>query len=274
LIREPVKDIDSLFLAPMYYAEVGVANHVQRLLKGPPPLGIHRGREGHSLGRAGPHLALSDSQKDALRLALQSNVCIITGGPGVGKTTLVRSFLRILWAKRLRVTLCAPTGRAAKRLAESTGMEARTIHRTLEFDPQTCGFKFGKDQPLDIDLLVLDEGSIDVLLMNKLLSAIPDPAALCIVGDLDQLPSVGPEAVLQDLMHSGVIPTVRFTEVFCQAARSRIIVNAHRINEGKMPLSQEEGQKAISISFPPVRRKRLTTDSCAWSPSGYPSVLT
>ncbi|MBU2805640.1 ATP-dependent RecD-like DNA helicase [Acidithiobacillus ferridurans] len=251
LIREPLQGSDSLFLAPLYYAEVGVANRVRDLLAGPPPWGTIDAEQAIPWVEQTQHLSLSDSQKEALRLALQSKVCIITGGPGVGKTTLVRSFLRILRAKRMRVTLCAPTGRAAKRLSESAGMEARTIHRTLAFDPQTFGFQFGKDRPLETDLLILDEASmVDVLLMNRLLAAIPDSAALCIVGDADQLPSVGPGAVLQDLLSCGVIPTVRLTEVFRQAAQSRIIVNAHRINEGKMPLPQEDGQESDFYFLP------------------------
>ena len=154
---------------------------------------------------------------------------MVTGGPGVGKTTLVNSILGIIRARHLRVTLCAPTGRAAKRLTESTGLEAKTIHRLLEFDPQSFGFKRGRENPLDTDLLVMDEASmVDVVLMNKLLPAIPDSAGLIIVGDVDQLPSVGPGCVLSDIIESGAVPTVRLTEIFRQAAGSRIIVNAHR----------------------------------------------
>jgi exodeoxyribonuclease V alpha subunit len=183
-------------------------------------------------------LTLSESQRSAVERALSVKVIVITGGPGVGKTTLVNSILTILHAKSLRITLCAPTGRAAKRLSESTGMEARTIHRLLEFDPQTFGFKRGKENPLETDLLVVDESSmVDIVLANRLLAAVPDHAALIIVGDVDQLPSVGPGAVLADIIASGIVPTVRLTEIFRQAAASQIIVNAHRINRGEMPLS-------------------------------------
>jgi exodeoxyribonuclease V alpha subunit len=154
----------------------------------------------------------------------------------VGKTTLVNSILKIVGAKGIEVALAAPTGRAAKRLSESTGLLAKTLHRLLEFDPAGGGFKRGPDHPLPCDLLVVDEMSmVDVPLMASLLKAVPDHAAVIFVGDVDQLPSVGPGQVLADLIGSGIVPVVRLTEIFRQAAESRIIVNAHRINSGQMP---------------------------------------
>src|SRR5271165_2635855 len=165
-----------------------------------------------------------------------AKVLVITGGPGVGKTTIVNAILRILAAKSVRLLLCAPTGRAAKRMNEATGFEAKTIHRLLEVDPKGGGFRRGTDNPLDCDLLVVDETSmVDVLLMNALLKAVPDKAALLVVGDVDQLPSVGPGQVLADMITSGALPVVRLTEVFRQAAKSQIIVTAHRINQGVIP---------------------------------------
>jgi exodeoxyribonuclease V alpha subunit len=181
-------------------------------------------------------LTLAESQKAAVRLALTAKVLVITGGPGVGKTTIVDSILRILAAKGVQILLCAPTGRAAKRMSETTGMEARTIHRLLEVDPKTGGFRRGPDNPLECDLLVIDETSmVDILLMHALLKAVPNRSALLVVGDVDQLPSVGPGQVLADVIGSAAVPVVRLTEVFRQAARSRIIVNAHRINQGQTP---------------------------------------
>jgi exodeoxyribonuclease V alpha subunit len=188
-------------------------------------------------------LALAESQAAAIRLALLSKVVVITGGPGVGKTTVVNAILRILAAKGVSLLLCAPTGRAAKRMTEVTGFEAKTIHRLLEVDPKAGGFKRGDRNPLACDLLVVDETSmVDILLMQALLKAIPDHAGLLIVGDIDQLPSVGPGQVLADVIASGSVPVVRLTEVFRQAAQSRIITSAHRINQGSIPdLSKPEG---------------------------------
>ena len=179
---------------------------------------------------------LAPSQVQALKLALSSRVLVITGGPGVGKTTLVNAILLILRAKQVRCVLCAPTGRAAKRLFETTGVEAKTIHRLLEVKPATGGYGRNEGNPLDCDLLVVDETSmVDVSLMSNLLRALPPKASLLLVGDIDQLPSVGPGMVLRHIIGSKVVPVVRLTEVFRQALHSRIITNAHRINEGHMP---------------------------------------
>jgi exodeoxyribonuclease V alpha subunit len=167
---------------------------------------------------------------------------VITGGPGVGKTTLVNSILHILKAKHLNLALCAPTGRAAKRLSESTGLEAKTIHRLLEVNPQAGGFSKNADNPLECDLLVVDEVSmVDVPLMAALLKALPSHAALLLVGDIDQLPSVGPGQVLADIIDSKHVPVAQLTEVFRQALQSKIITNAHRVNQGQMPVIPEKG---------------------------------
>ena len=243
LVQEEIDGKTCLFLAPLYRAELGVASGIRKIKAGHPPWGQIDVVKALPWVEGKTGLTLSPSQKDAVRLALTSKMVVITGGPGVGKTTLVNSILLIVKAKQLNITLCAPTGRAAKRLSESTGLEAKTIHRLLEFDPQSFGFKRGRDNPLETDLIVIDESSmVDVTLMNKLLAAIPGTAAMMIVGDVDQLPSVGPGAVLADIIASGAVPTVRLTEIFRQAASSRIIVNAHRINKGEMPLKGEAGE--------------------------------
>src|SRR6201997_926568 len=179
---------------------------------------------------------LAPSQHEALETILANRVVIITGGPGGGKTTPVNSILIILRAKGVKCLLCAPTGRAAKRLTETTGLEAKTIHRLLEINPATGRFSRNESNTLSCGLLVVDETSMmDVPLMHSLVRAVPNRAGLVLVGDVDQLPSVGPGTVLQDLIESGVVPVVRLTEVFRQAAGSHIITNAHRIRRGQMP---------------------------------------
>ena len=219
-----------VFLAALYRAEREIAEKLKMLAAGKPPWPAIDVDKAIPWVEQRTKLALADSQKAALRVALFSNVTVITGGPGVGKTTLINSLLKILIAKAVTIALCAPTGRAAKRLSESTGLEAKTIHRLLETDPRTGTFRRNEEEPLDCDLLVVDETSmVDVPLMRAVLRALPDRAALLLVGDVDQLPSVGPGQVLGDIIASTSVPVVRLTEVFRQAAESRIVVNAHRI---------------------------------------------
>ncbi len=242
LVAEEIEGKPCLFLTPLHRSEVGVASHLQRLLQGQAPWGQIDPAKAIPWVEQHTGRTLSPSQREAVALALHSKVTVITGGPGVGKTTIVTSILQILQAKKMNVLLCAPTGRAAKRLSETTGLEAKTIHRLLEFEPTTMGFVHNHTNPLRADLVVIDEVSmVDVVLMSQLLRAIPDHAAVLLVGDVDQLPSVGPGTVLADIITSGRIPTVTLTEIFRQAATSQIIVNAHRINQGQLPLMREDG---------------------------------
>jgi exodeoxyribonuclease V alpha subunit len=236
VVADSISDTACVFLAGLHRAERSIAERLHALVNGMLPWPWIDAEKALPWVERRTNLTLAESQKTAVRLALTAKVLVITGGPGVGKTTIVNAILRVLGAKGVKILLCAPTGRAARRMSETTGMEARTIHRLLEVDPRDGGFKRGEDNPLDCDLLVVDEASmVDVLLMHALLRAVPNRAALLVVGDVDQLPSVGPGQVLADMITSGAIPVVKLTEVFRQAAASQIIVNAHRINQGIIP---------------------------------------
>ena len=236
VVADRVGETPCVFLAGLHRAEQGIADRLHRIAAGPLPWPRIDADKALPWVERRTGLDLAPSQIGAIRLALASKVLVVTGGPGVGKTTIVNAILRILAAKGARLLLCAPTGRAARRMTETSGFEARTIHRLLEVDPASGGFRRDAEHPVDCDLLVVDEASmVDVPLMHALVKAVPDRAALLIVGDIDQLPSVGPGQVLADIIGSGAVPVVRLTEVFRQAAESRIIVNAHRINAGVVP---------------------------------------
>lgn len=252
LVRDEMKGVPGIYLPPLYRAENSIAVSVKRLAAGEPPWGKIDASEVMEKAEDSTGLELSTSQKEALKQAFCSKFLVITGGPGVGKTTLVNAVLKVIRSRKQRIVLCAPTGRAAKRLSESTGFEAKTIHRLLEFDPRSFDFKRSRNNPLNADLVVVDESSmIDVQLMGKLLGAIPDKAAVILVGDADQLPSVGPGAVFDDIIASDMVPVVRLTEIFRQASESMIIMNAHRINRGEMPLNKE-GKELADFYFVPA----------------------
>lgn len=236
VIADRLGETDCIFLASLYRSEQAIAMKLLALARAPLPWDAIDTDKAIPWVEQRIGLELAASQKAAVRLALASKVLVLTGGPGVGKTTIVNAILRVLLAKGVNLLLCAPTGRAAKRLNETTGQEAKTIHRLLEVNPKGGGFKRNGDNPLECDLLVLDEGSmVDVVLMHALLKAVPECAAVLVVGDVDQLPSVGPGQVLADMIASRAVPVVRLTEVFRQAAKSRIITSAHRINQGLSP---------------------------------------
>ncbi len=236
VVADTVEDIPCIFLGGLYRAEQAIAERLLRIAAGKLPWAAIDAEKALPWVERKTGLTLAAGQAEAVRLALTSKVTVVTGGPGVGKTAIVNAILRILSAKGVDILLCAPTGRAAKRMSEATGMEAKTVHRLLEVDPRHGGFKRDGDNPLDCGLLVIGEISmVNVMLMRALLTAVPDEAALLIVGDVDRLPSVGPGQVLADIIASGAVPVVRLTEVFRQAARSRIVTTAHGINRGAIP---------------------------------------
>ena len=236
LVRDRIGDDNCIYLAALFYAETQLAARIKRLQQGGHPLPAIDIEKALVWVEEKVGLRLAQAQLAAVSLAAREKVLIITGGPGVGKTTIVNSILKIFMAKHLRCLLCAPTGRAAKRMTETTGCGAKTIHRLLEFDPSNFGFKRNADNPLEADLVLVDEVSMmDVLLAHSLIDAVPENAALILVGDVDQLPSVGPGSVLKDLIESGVVSTVRLTEIFRQAAASQIVQAAHQANSGRVP---------------------------------------
>jgi exodeoxyribonuclease V alpha subunit len=245
LVADTVDGQPSVFLAALYHAERSIAAHIQRLKSGSPPWSAFEADKVIRWVEQRLLIQLADSQKMAIRLALALKLLVITGGPGVGKTTLINSILTILHTKKVQTLLCAPTGRAAKRLSESTGLEAKTIHRLLEVSPRNGQFKRNEDSPLECDLLVADECSmIDVPLAHQLLRAVDSATAVIFVGDVDQLPSVGPGQFLADLIVSGTVPVVHLTEVFRQAANSRIVRSAHQINQGLFPTLPGKGEES------------------------------
>ncbi len=238
LIRDAVGGERLLYLAALHAAEVGVAEQVLALNSGDHPLSNIDLPKALAWVEGKMRIALADSQKAAIRAAVTEKLLVVTGGPGTGKTTIVRAIVDIFSVKGKRVLLAAPTGRASKRLSESTGREAKTIHRLLEYDASFGGFRRGAQQPLDVDLLVVDEVSmVDLVLLNRLLSAVPPSACVVFVGDRDQLPSVGAGSVLADLIDSGVVAVARLTEIHRQAGSSFIVRAAHAVNAGEMPES-------------------------------------
>jgi exodeoxyribonuclease V alpha subunit len=236
VVADTIGDQRCIFLGHLWNAEKVIAERLKALAAGKPYWPEIDADKAIPWVERKLEVTLARSQREAVAKAVSSKVMVITGGPGVGKTTLVNSILHILVVKGVKVALAAPTGRAAKRLSESTGLEAKTIHRLLEVDPKQGGFKRGVEEPLECDLLVIDETSmVDVSLMASVVKALSDKAGLILVGDVDQLPSVGPGQVLADIIESGALPVARLTEIFRQAAESQIVTNAHKVNSGYMP---------------------------------------
>lgn len=240
----------AVYLARFYVSETGIVSKLKTLLTFSKQLSLLNVDESLQWVQKDLNIAFSQKQLEAIKASTNNKMMIITGGPGTGKTTIINAILRIARKMAQKVLLAAPTGRAAKRMTEATGHEAKTIHRLLEYSPgggaDTAGFKRDDENPLDADLIIIDEVSmVDTLLMYHFLKAVPQRATLILVGDIDQLPSVGPGNVLKDIIDSAIVHVVRLNEIFRQSERSMIIVNAHRVNRGEMP-GGESGPEHIN----------------------------
>lgn len=258
-------DGTAIYLPPFYYAECGTANRLNTLVHTKEAGSIFTARFDLAKLQRETGIEYDEVQVEAIRQAIASKVMVLTGGPGTGKTTTTKAIIAALQSAGMRILLAAPTGRAAKRMSEATGMEAKTIHRLLEYNPQD-GYKRNDENPLEGDALIVDECSmIDIILMNNLTKALPTTMRLVLVGDIDQLPSVGAGDVLRDIIDSGVIPVVRLTRIFRQAQSSRIVMSAHAINRGCFPdisngqhtdfffMKQEEPEKVAETIVSLVR---------------------
>ncbi len=229
-----ILDEEAIFLPPFYYAEIGVASKLKRLLEDSTGNLFDGTLDLEEIVKK-TSIQYDDVQVAAIKQAVQSKVMVLTGGPGTGKTTTTLGIIAALESLGQSILLAAPTGRAAKRMSEATGKEAKTIHRLLEYNPAE-GYGRNDENPLEGGVLIVDESSmIDVILMNSLLKAVPSHMRFILVGDIDQLPSVGAGNVLRDIIDSGVVPVIRLTKIFRQAQSSRIITNAHKINQGIFP---------------------------------------
>ena len=247
IVVERTHDGEAVYIAPLYVAETGAADllvTIRSSLKLLPPIDFRKAEKWFEKRR---RVTLNAGQREAIRHAVESKVLVVTGGPGTGKTTIIRALVEIFLAKKQRVQLAAPTGRAAKRMEEIAGARASTIHRLLEYSPIKMNFLRDHDNPLECDILIIDEASmLDIVLLYHLLKATPSEANIIFVGDADQLPSVGPGNFLRDLIESGFADVVELTEIFRQAEGSLIVSNAHKINRGEEPvmLRGEASQKS------------------------------
>jgi exodeoxyribonuclease V alpha subunit len=231
------KNNQAIYLSKFYFCEKRIAERIKLLVSTPKSIRPVQVEKAVTWVQKELSIQLASKQLEAIRNALNNKVLILTGGPGTGKTTVINAILKIFNAMGARCLLAAPTGRAAKRMSETTGIPAKTLHRLLEFSFQSGGFQKNEEKPLNCHVLIVDEASmIDTILMHHLMKAVPPTASFILVGDVNQLPSVGPGNVLKDMISSKVVPVTTLTEIFRQAAESLIIVNAHRINQGNFPL--------------------------------------
>jgi len=237
----------AVYLVPFYVAEKGIALHLKRIKESSSSIRPINSQKALEWVEERLGITLAERQREAVLLSTNSKVLIITGGPGTGKTTIIRAILKIFGMLKVNIILCAPTGRAAKRMSEATGFPAKTIHRLLEYSPKEGGFKKNEENPLSADLIIVDESSmIDTLLMYHMLKAVPSHAHLILVGDINQLPSVGAGNVLRDIISSNVFPVVTLNEIFRQAKKSMIVINAHRVNSGRFPLIKKPDEEKLT----------------------------
>ena len=289
LVMEDMDGCTAVYLMPFYYSELGVSKRILEILSSAAKKIDANADLAITSYESETGIKLADKQKEAIISAIQNGVVIITGGPGTGKTTIIKCIINIMESSDMKISLAAPTGRAAKRMAEATGRESKTIHRLLEMgyteDENSMVFLKDDSDPIDADAVIIDEASmIDIVLMNNLLKAIVPGTRLILVGDVDQLPSVGAGNVLRDLISSGVIPVVRLTEIFRQSQESMIIVNAHRINKGELPYLNERdkdfffidarSQEAVLKLIQELIKNRIPRFKDCAEPQKYIQVLT
>jgi exodeoxyribonuclease V alpha subunit len=249
-IEEFAENKKAVYLAKFHVSETRIATRLKRLVKAPGSIREIDPDKAIEWVQKQLAITLAGRQVEAVKCAVANKVMVITGGPGTGKTTIINAILKIFSTLKVNIMLSAPTGRAAKRMTEATGHKAKTIHRMLEYSIRKGGFRKNVDYPLDCDLLIVDEASmIDTILMHHLLKGIPPTATFILVGDVDQLPSVGAGNVLGDIIASGAIPVVELNEIFRQAKESLIIVNAHKINSGLLPSPKQSANKLDDFYF-------------------------